>query len=125
MKLRYKILFLTPLIALACLLGINIFIRRNTIISPVSDLNNYQNELTNTLALANISPIYLKINFNFRETEFIVKDKPTNFFKVIFSIDKNTLSQVNALQNLIKIANIKEKQIQVIDLSSSRPYATL
>ena len=40
------------------------------------------------------------------------------------TLDSSPISQVDNLQMILKTANIRGKQIKIIDLSSSHPYAT-
>lgn len=94
-------------------------------ISPTSVKNSYVNRLLPLLNAVNITPLQLTLRNYFDEIEFYVKDKSNHNYKVVFSTNKNALFQVNALQKVIKIANIKGKEINFIDLSSKRPYATL
>lgn len=40
------------------------------------------------------------------------------------TLDSSPISQVDNLQMILKTANIRGKQIKIIDLSSNHPYAT-
>lgn len=76
------------------------------------------------LQTANIKPTQTIIRDFENEIEFYLKNSSGTGFPVIFSTNKNATSQVTALQKLIKIANIKGKELKFIDLSSSHPNAT-
>lgn len=76
------------------------------------------------LQTAKISPVQILIRDYQSEIELFLKKSSTGTFQAILSTTSNPVTQVTALQKLIKIANIKGKDINFIDLSSNRPYAT-
>ncbi len=124
MKLFKNIYCLLPLLILV----FEIAYYLNSDISYINPVSAKNKDLTNLLSLlqqANIKPYQMNIRDFDNEIEFYVKKSNGYSFPVVFTTQKNILSQVTALQNLIKIANIKGKQIYFIDLSSSRPNATL
>jgi hypothetical protein len=94
-------------------------------LNPESDKNLTINNYTQLLQIALLTPIQMNIRDYENEIEFFLKSTSGNIFKVILSTSNNSIEQVSALQKLIKIANIKGKDINFIDLSSTRPYATL
>lgn len=114
-----------PLLAIIIQLTININYDFKPTIDPSSEKNNNQQELRELLLTANLNPLQYTINDSRQEVEFYLKNQNNQNYKVILSTKKNPLIQVTALQKLIKIANIKEKEIHFIDLSSHLPYATL
>ena len=125
MKLLSKFIYILPLLLLLSQVYYQYYLNSIPKISPISDKNSYVNQLLPLLSAANITPLQLTIRNYFNEIEFYIKDKPNHNYKVIFSTNKNALFQVNALQKVIKIANIKGREINFIDLSPRRPYATL
>lgn len=94
-------------------------------LSPESDKNQFVSNYTQLLQMASLNPIQMHVRDYENEIEFYIKNTPENIFKVILSTSTNSIDQVSALQKFIKIANIKGKDINFIDLSSTRPYATL
>ena len=125
MKLFKQYYFLLPIVIIALELFINLRINLVSSLSPTSSKNSYSNQLNSALNLAGLSPKKITFQDFQSEVEFYLPSSNGTDFPVIFSTQKNPLSQVAALQKLIKIANIKGSNIKFIDLSSSRPYATL
>lgn len=93
-------------------------------INPYSDNNLYLTELTNTFQLSGLQYQQLSLFDHRHEVEVVIVDRPNHSFKTIISTKKTPLSQVAALQKLIKIANIEGRELSFVDLSSRRPYAT-
>lgn len=124
MKYLSKYFFTIPIIFLTFqliyLLGITLKPR----ITPYSENNRYLTDLTNTLRLSELQ--YQQLNFfdHRNEVEMVIIDRPNHSFKTIISTQLPPLSQVAALQKLIKIANIEGRELSFVDLSSRRPYAT-
>lgn len=119
MKLLTKFVWLLPLVVLFLELSTHLFFYTTIPIDPQSPKNEVLDQLQQLLDAAKIKATRLDPSSYRPEVRF---DMP---FPVYISTNKNILAQVNALQKLVKIANIKEKQIKFIDLSSKRPYATL
>jgi len=97
----------------------------NPTLNPVSPKNNFVNEVSLLLRTAELSPLKITLHDYQHELEFYLKNQSGTAFNVILSTQKSPLSQVAALQKVIKIANIKGKDIHFIDLSGESPYATL
>lgn len=93
--------------------------------TPLSPKNSSTLTIVELLRSAGITPLQAAVNDADFEYSFFIKSSAKTFVPVILSTQKNPLVQVEALQKILKIANIKGKDIQFIDLSSSRPYATL
>ena len=124
MKSLPKLFYVLPLIALIGELLYLTTVNNQPTISPYSNNNYYLSELTKALQISQLK--YQQLNvYDFRqEIEFYIVDSPKHSFKVIISRQKPPLSQVAALQKLIKIANIEGRQINFVDLSSKHSYAT-
>ncbi|MBI2465118.1 hypothetical protein HYV64_03145 [Candidatus Shapirobacteria bacterium] len=124
MKYLSKYFFTIPIIFLTFQLIYLLGITLKPQITPYSDNNRYLTDLTNTLRLSKLQ--YQQLNFfdHRNEVEMIIIDQPNHSFKTIISTQLPPLSQVAALQKLIKIANIEGKELSFVDLSSRRPYAT-
>ncbi|MFA5895183.1 MAG: hypothetical protein WC851_05405 [Candidatus Shapirobacteria bacterium] len=124
MKYLSKYFFVIPIlflvIELIYLLGFSLKPR----ISPYSDNNRYLTDLVDTLRLSGLNYQQLNLFDHRHEVEVVIVDKPTHSFKTIISTQLPPLSQVAALQKLIKIANIEGRELSFVDLSSRRPYAT-
>ncbi len=125
MNLFKKYYFILPLLLIA--IQLLVLSNYNSIkpISPLSSQNTFNSQLINALNLANLNPKKIIFRDFQSEVEFYISGNNKTDFPVVLSTQKNPLNQVAALQKLIEIANIKGRQIQFIDLSSSRPYATL
>ena len=119
MKLLRKYYYIIPAIVVMIQLIVNLKYNFKPTITPSSDKNNFLQQLTTNLNYLNLKPQNIIIRQFQSEVEINLP------YPVIFSTEKNLLTQITALQKLIEIANIKQRNIQFIDLSSSRPYATL
>ncbi len=124
MKQLARFLCFLPLLVIVTQLLFNLRVQNDNAISPTSKDNDYLNELTKSLQISKLQYQQMIISDHRREIEFYIVDRPNHSFKVIISRNKNPLTQVGALQKLIKIANIESKEISFVDLSSKRPYAT-
>ena len=124
MKFPAKAFYFIPLLVI--ILELVYFTRfySSTLIYPQNEHNKYLQELFQTLQLSGIHYQQLNIFDHRQEIEFFVTDTENQNFKVIFSESQTPLHQVAALQKLLKIANIESRQINFVDLSSKRPYAT-
>ncbi|MFA4826873.1 MAG: hypothetical protein WC596_01275 [Candidatus Shapirobacteria bacterium] len=93
-------------------------------LSPLSLQDKFQKNLFFNLNLAKLEPI--KTTFKYFQNEIEITFNHQNYpLKVIFSTQKNPTLQVASLQKIIKIATIKSKRLDLIDLSLVHPYATL
>ena len=125
MILFKKYYYLIPVLLIIIQL---IIIKNNNFVNPISPQslqNNFNSQLINALNLADLKPKNIVFRDFQSEVEFYLSGKNATDFPVILSTKINPLTQVAVLQKLLKIANIKGRDIQFIDLSSSRPYATL
>jgi hypothetical protein len=125
MNLFKKYYCLIPLLIICFQIFINLTVDFKPTINPSSDKNKYLQELQPLLIAANLNPLQYTINDSRQEIEFYLTNSKKQNFQVILSTQKSPLLQVTALQKLIKIANIKGKDIHFIDLSSQLRYATL
>ena len=117
------------LILFTILLGVSIYFyivsNRNTLVNtPQSSQNltklNFDKLITDKqLDVSNLifDPYNHIISFNLFENE-----KST---KVILSDQKNIWLQLNALQKINKMVKIKNRSLQLVDLSLKHPYATI
>jgi hypothetical protein len=124
MTLFKKFLYIVP--ALSIILEIIYFsiADQPAKLNPLSSKNNSVDQIMTLLQTAKISPVQILIRDYQSEIELFLKKSSTGTFQAILSTTSNPVTQVTALQKLIKIANIKGKDINFIDLSSNRPYAT-
>lgn len=94
-------------------------------LTPISPKNDFMDQISSYLNSAKLSPQKVILRDYQSEVEFYLPNSDGTNFTVIFSTQKSPLAQVTALQKLIEIATIKGTNIKFIDLSSTRPYATL
>ncbi len=120
-----KLIYLTPVL----IIFLKILFLRNYNLgpeaTPLSIKDNFLKETTALLYTANLNPLQITHRDYQNELEFYLQNSSGRGYPVIFSTTKDPLIQVTALQKIIKIANIKEQEINFIDLSAQRPYATL
>lgn len=88
-------------------------------INPISESNNYHQNLEKALNLANLKPQKMIFREFLNEIEFNLEDK-----LIILSTQKDPFWQVSSLQDILKIVKINHQVIKFIDLSSAHPYAT-
>ena len=124
MKSLSKLFYLLPLIVIAIELIYLTYANNRPTLSPYSNDNYYLSELSKALQISKLKYQQLNLYDHRLEIEFNIIDTPNHSFPVIISRQKPPLSQVAALQKLIKIANIEGRQINFVDLSSKRSYAT-
>lgn len=92
--------------------------------TPLSDKNRFFQKTQDYLYLSKINPLNISHLDYQNEIQFYLNNPSGQSYPVIFSTNRDPLTQVTALQKIIKIANIKEQEINFIDLSAQRPYAT-
>lgn len=124
MKYLSKYFFIIPILFLVIELIYFISFAAKPKINPYSDNNRYLTDLVNTLRLSGLEYQQLNLFDHRQEVEIVIIDRKDHSFKTIISTKKAPLSQVAALQKLIKIANIEGRELSFVDLSSRRPYAT-
>jgi hypothetical protein len=123
MKLS-KYLFSLTLIITTFAIANCYFSFKTNLLSPLSLQDKFQKNLFFNLNLAKLEPI--KTTFKYFQNEIEITFNYQNYpLKVIFSTQKNPTLQVASLQKTIKIATIKSKRLDLIDLSLAHPYATL
>jgi hypothetical protein len=88
-------------------------------LNPISENNNYRQNLEKALSLANLKPQYISPREFINEIEFNL-----NGTLVVLSTQKDPFWQVSSLQDILKIAKINHQVIKFIDLSPAHPYAT-
>jgi hypothetical protein len=93
-------------------------------LTPQSDNNQYLSKLTQALKISQLDYQQIELYDHRQEVEFIIVSNPLHSFKVVLSTNQSPFPKVSALQKLIKIANIEGREINFVDLSSKRPYAT-
>ncbi|MBP9817799.1 hypothetical protein KBC75_03550 [Candidatus Shapirobacteria bacterium] len=94
-------------------------------LDPSSPKNNNYQQYQESLIHANLDINNLQYYDYRHELEFNLKTDNGSTTRVIFDTSQDPLIQVSALQKIIKVANIKGKEIRLVDLSSPHPYATL
>ncbi|MDD4026952.1 MAG: hypothetical protein PHO75_02045 [Candidatus Shapirobacteria bacterium] len=92
-------------------------------INPASEKNNFYSQLEHGLKTAQIEITKSTIRDYQNQFEFYIINK-SNPIKVILSTEKNPYWQITSLQEILKTAKINNKQLQLVDLSISKPYAT-
>jgi predicted RNA-binding protein with RPS1 domain len=126
MKQLLKLIWILPLFIIVIEIYFAFKQTSTNFIDPNSVKNNFVKNLNDILVSAKINTSQVLIHDQWNEVELLIfNNKSTPKITAILSSQKSAINQVNALQKLLKIANIKGKQIKFIDLSSSRPYATL
>jgi len=93
-------------------------------INPNSEKNNFYLQLEHGLKTAQINITKNIIRDYQNQFEFYIIDQGNNPIKVILSTQKNPYWQISSLQEILKTAKIKDKQLQLVDLSINHPYAT-
>ena len=93
-------------------------------IDPTSDKNNFYLQLEHGLKTAQINITKSTIRDYQNQFEFYIINESNNPIKIILSTQKNPYWQVASLQEILKTAKIKNKQLQLVDLSINHPYAT-
>lgn len=125
MKFLFKTLVYIPLISIILELSYLTIVKPTSVISPQSVDNQYLSKLTQALKLSHLDYQQITIFDHRHEVEFLVSTPEHSAFKVVLSTKQSPFIKVGALQKLIKIANIEGRDIIYVDLSSTRPYATL
>jgi hypothetical protein len=119
-SILFIILTFLTLLSLALLF----FIRRQPSFNPISDKNDFYNQLNLAIKTSHLETSSLIVRDFLHQVEFTVKNDNDTFYKVIISDQKNPLTQIASLQELIKTAKMKEKSLKSVDLSAIHPYAT-
>jgi len=93
-------------------------------IDPISNKNDFYLQLEHGLKTAQISITKSIIRDYQNQIEFYIINEDNNPTKIILSTKKNPYWQITSLQEILKTAKINNKQLQLVDLSISHPYAT-
>lgn len=95
-----------------------------TKIEPTSEKNNFYLQLENSLKTAKIDITKSEVKDYQNQYEFYVTNESDYPIKVILSTQKNPYWQIASFQDILKTAKIRNRQLQLVDLSISHPYAT-
>lgn len=125
MKSLAKLLAFSPLLVLCFELVHLVNLDPHPPLSPTIPTNQKYEQLVTTVNLSGLSTSSWTLSPQKNEVKFNCQQLPNSSFVAILSLNKSPYIQVAALQKLLKIANMKSKQIKFVDLSSPRPYATL
>jgi hypothetical protein len=120
---KKPILFIILTFLILLSLTLLFFIRRQPSFNPISDKNDFYNQLNLVIKTSHLETSSLIVRDFLHQVEFTVSSD-NNTFKVIISDQKNPLTQIASLQELIKTAKMKEKSLKSVDLSAVHPYAT-
>lgn len=125
MKLLAKLFAFSPLLVLCFELIYLTNLAPRSHLSPTIPTNQKYEQLVTTVNLSGLSTSSWSLSPQKSEVKFNCQQQPNSSFVAILSLNESPYIQVAALQKLLKIANMKSKQIKFVDLSSPRPYATL
>jgi hypothetical protein len=125
MKLSKKKLFLPAVIFSLIIISLSFFflIHHQPSFSPMSDKNDFYNQLNLALKTSHLETSSWTIRDFTHQVEFTVSNG-NDTFKVIVSDQKNPLTQIASLQELLKTAKINNQHFKLVDLSTTHPYAT-
>lgn len=118
MKLYKLLLSYLPLIPLFAFIAITS--TKSTINTPNSNWNQKIDQLNKVISLADIKFQVNDVNYKLNEVELSSGNST-----IFISLKDDPYTQVATLQNIFKNANIKSKNVELIDLNSKYPYATL
>ncbi|OGL52338.1 hypothetical protein A3K55_00440 [Candidatus Shapirobacteria bacterium RBG_13_44_7] len=117
MRLSTKIIILLFLIFFGNL-SLNLLLQSPKI-NPFGSQNYFLLQLDHALKLAQLD------NFQINYRDFAHQVELTNNnSQIIFSTQKNPYWQVASLQQILKIAKIKDKNVKLVDLSITHPYVS-
>jgi len=108
------------------ILGVLIYIyfyRQTKQFSPISSQNDFYSKLNSAIQTSQLKVSQVNVNDFNNEVEFYLTDG-NNQIKTYFSTKKDPYWQISSLQEVLKTAKIKDKELKLIDLSSLHPYAT-
>jgi len=114
------------IIPFVTILGIFIYIyfyQQNKQFSPISSQNDFYSKLNSAIQTSQLKVSQISINDFNNEVEFYLTNG-NNQVKIYFSTQKDPYWQISSLQEVLKTARIKDKELKLIDLSSAHPYAT-
>lgn len=122
----FKLFFFSTLLSLFFVIIANIFFISSSavFINPSSDQNDPVNQLNYALTSNGFKTFNIEPRPFQQEIDINLKTG-NNVQKIIFSTTKNLFWQASSLQKIQKLAKIRGKYVNFIDLSDSLPYATL
>ena len=121
--LKHNFLFIPLILIIGEILAFK-FVPLYPSVNPYSDMNRFQEQLKQSLILANLLPRQTTVREFQSETEFYLKNNQGLDYPVVLSNTKKSDQQVAVLQKLLKIVNIKGGSLKLIYLRGPRPYAT-
>jgi len=95
------------------------------LLTPLSSQQQFQSQLTHALTISQLEYHRIVYREFQNEVEFNLLAPSQSPTKIILSTLKNPYWQVSSLQQIQKIAKIKNQTVTTIDLSINHPYATL
>jgi len=122
----YKLFYFLTIFGCISVIAVNahFLTLRPNFINPSSENNNFINQLNFALVSNGLKPYDTQLRPYQNQIEISLKTGNKSE-KIIFSTKKNPFWQVSSLQKVEKLAKIRDKYVNLIDLSSSHPYATL
>jgi len=114
------------LISLIIILSISTFVyfsKQTKSFSPISSQNNFYSKLNSAIQTSKLKTSQFNIQDFNDEVEFYLIDG-NNQIKTLFSTNKDPYWQISSLQEILKTAKIKDKELKLVDLSSQHPYVT-
>lgn len=114
------------IIPFVLILGIIIYIyffQQTKQFSPISSQSDFYSKLNSAIQTSQLKISQISINDFNNEVEFYLTDG-FNQIKIYFSTKKDPYWQISSLQEVLKTARIKDKELKLVDLSSLHPYAT-
>jgi hypothetical protein len=125
MKLFKKKLILIISLFLLTITSLTFFFLnyKQSTFDPISNKNDFYNQLNLILKTGHLETSSWIIRDFLHQIEFNIADEG-NSFKIVLSDQKNPLTQIASLQELIKTAKINNQTLKLINLSAAHPYAT-
>lgn len=120
MKLYKSLSFVSIILIASAIFYLQLSKKPSTYNDPLSSRNNFLNQFNHALNLAKIKSNNIIVRDFQNEIEFNI-----NSTKVILSLQKDPYWQIASLQEILKIAKMKDKDVKLIDLSINHPYATI
>jgi hypothetical protein len=120
MKLSKIIILLTIILIIPTLVY---FFKPTTSVNPISSQNDFYSKLNLAIQTSQLKISQLNIKDFNNEIEFYLIDG-NHQIKTFFSTQKDPYWQISSLQEILKTAKIKDKELKLVDLSSHYPYAT-
>lgn len=119
-----KLIIFLPLLVLILEIGFWQYRPEPAYVDPQTSAALIDRELTDYFHSARIEPYRLEYSASQNEVRFLVKNGQGSPVRVYLNTQKPLLPQVTALQKLLKMSNIKERPLRLVDLAGLKPYAT-